>query len=160
VLGGGWGARWWMGAVCEWKGRLTGKAAAFGNAADCYLWTQMQCNKPQPNQPRHHLPHRHHPPPTPTKPQASHLLRALRQNREAAALGLLEAGTAASGDSRGVEAVVAQRQSGAAVGKRIASLTRFLLDHLIKCGGIGVGLRLGWVFSCCCFFRLRKLLPM
>lgn len=72
---------------------------------------------------------------TPRPRQASHLLRALRQNREAAALGLLDAASGAPpapGDARGVEAAVAARQAGGALQRRIASLTRFLLEHLSK----------------------------
>jgi hypothetical protein len=98
-----------------------------GPAFGCVL-TAHPANPCTPPRPRPRPPAR---PPA----QASHLLRALRQNREAAALGLLEAGgpgAGAPGDARGVEAAVAQRQQGAALGKRIASLTRFLLDHLSK----------------------------
>jgi PAB-dependent poly(A)-specific ribonuclease subunit 2 len=69
--------------------------------------------------------------------QASNLLRALKQNREAAALGLLDgAGPGAAGlagqglvEMRGAEGEPGKT---AALAKRIASLSRFLLEHLQK----------------------------
>lgn len=62
--------------------------------------------------------------------RASNLLRALRQVREAGALGLLEGvGLRAVGDSRGLEAELAKQ---AALPLRLTALARFLLDHLAK----------------------------
>ena len=69
--------------------------------------------------------------------QASNLLRALKQNREAAALGLLE-GAGPGGGGLGAPGMLETRlgegEAGktAALAKRIASLSRFLLEHLQK----------------------------
>ena len=62
--------------------------------------------------------------------QATNLLRALRQVRETAALGLLDGLSAPPG------VVVAEMEGPKewALSQRIASLNRFLLDHMVKCG--------------------------
>ncbi len=67
--------------------------------------------------------------------QASNFLRALRQLREAAALGLLDAsvgggGTAAAGGAEAAHDVTGLREW--ALGRRCAALSRFLLDTLAR----------------------------
>jgi PAB-dependent poly(A)-specific ribonuclease subunit 2 len=65
--------------------------------------------------------------------QASNLLRALKQNREAAALGLLDGAGGPGGGAGGVESRVLEAEAKQQVlARRFVSLSRFLLEHLHK----------------------------
>lgn len=96
--------------------------------------------------------------------QASNLLRALRQNREASGLGLIEGLTAADAAASLDQGTGGNKAF--ALPKKISSLARFLMDHLVKessstRGGTGkstaanTGIsRFVWGECCCSRYQL------